>query len=165
MTNLKRQSAAHVRNEPADIWFTLNFKTEHLQILTLCFPFNPPNSRSDTKLVTHLDKLGQNTKIISEKAFSSSVLNRDPFVFRGSAVSRVWTASPVEKPPAGLPLLPALLHPAHPRAARRAPQEPRHLLISIKYAQVGARVGVAGTGRWHKHGCCHTDDQSSGLLR
>lgn len=111
------------------------------------FVFNPPNSRSETIFVTHLDILGQNTKIISEKAFSSSVLNRDPFVFRGSAVSRVWTASPVEKPPAGLPLLPALLHPAHPRAARRAPQEPRHLLISIKYAQVGALVGVAQTGR------------------
>lgn len=92
------------------------------------------------KDVTHLDKLEYNTKIISEEAFSSSVLNRDPFVFRGSAVSRVWTASPGENPPAGLPLLPALLHPDHPRATRRAPQEPLHLLISINYAKVGARA-------------------------
>lgn len=79
-------------------------------------------------------------------------------MFRGSAVSRVWTASPGENPPAGLPLHPALLHPAHPRAARRAPQEPMHLLISIKYAQVGARVGGADTDA--QVVCCevYTDD-------
>lgn len=80
---------------------------------------------------THLDKLKQNTQIRSK-----NVLNRDPFVFPGPAVSPVQTASPGENPSAGLPMLPALLHPAHPRAARGAPQEPTHLLISIIYAKV-----------------------------
>lgn len=99
---------------------------------------------------------------MSEKAFSSYVLNRDPFVFRGSAVSRAWTASPGENPPAGLPLLPALLHPDHPRATSRAPQEPLHLLISIKYAQVSAQVGGAEPGSqthaWELSVCCGGDD-------
>lgn len=64
-------------------------------------------------------------------------------MIRGSALSRVWTASPGENPPAGLPTLPVLLHPAHPRAVLGAPQKPLHLLISINYAQVGAR-GMEG---------------------
>lgn len=40
-------------------------------------------------------------------------------------------------------MLPALLHPAHLRAARGAPQEPTHLLISIIYAKVGTMMGGA----------------------
>lgn len=40
-------------------------------------------------------------------------------------------------------MLPALLHPAHLRAARGSPQERSHLLISIMYAEVGALVGGA----------------------
>lgn len=83
--------------------------------------------------MTHLDKLGLNTQKTSEDALSGNVVNRDPFVVRGSVVSRVWAASPGENPPAVLPLLTALLHPAHPRAAD-VPQEPLHLLINIKYA-------------------------------
>lgn len=54
----------------------------------------------------------------------------------------IHLASPGEDPSAGLPMLPALLHPAHLRAAR-APEEPAHLLINIIYAEVGA----AGAGR------------------
>lgn len=79
--------------------------------------------------MTHLDKLGLNTQKTSEDALSGNVVNRDPFVVRGSVVSCVWAASPGENPPAVLPLL----HPAHPRAAD-VPQEPLHLLINIKYA-------------------------------
>lgn len=93
---------------------------------------------------THLDKLKQNTEMRSK-----IVLNKDPFVFRGPAVSPVSTASPGGNPSAGLPLLPALLHPAHLRAARGAPQEPPHLLISIIYAQVGPIVGGARFLRVH----------------